>query len=59
MRLLATYTKQFVEPTGTLGFAALEDIRAEIKGKRVGIILSGGNIDLARFAALTSGPGTP
>jgi len=54
MRLLATYTKQFVEPTGTLGFAALDNIRPEIEGKRVGIILSGGNIDLIRFANLTN-----
>jgi threonine dehydratase len=59
MRLLATYTKQFVEPTGTLGFAALENIRPEIQGKRIGIILSGGNIDLTRFATLTSRTDSP
>lgn len=52
IRLLSTYTKQFVEPTGVLGFAALENIRNEIRGQRVGIILSGGNIEPARFTAL-------
>ncbi len=55
MRLLATYTKQLIEPTGTLGFAALDTIRDEIAGKRVGIVLSGGNIDLTRFAQLVAG----
>ena len=52
IRQLAIYTKQFVEPTGVLGFAALENIRDEISGKRVGIILSVGNIDPDRFASL-------
>jgi threonine dehydratase len=54
MRFLALHMKQVVEPTGGLGFAGLDTIRDEIAGKRVGIILSGGNIDLARFAALVS-----
>ena len=54
IRQLAIYTKQFVEPTGVLGFAALENIRDEISGKRVGIILSGGNIDPDRFASLVT-----
>jgi threonine dehydratase len=54
MRFLALHMKQVVEPTGDLGFAGLDAIRDEIAGKRVGIILSGGNIDLARFAALVS-----
>jgi threonine dehydratase len=30
-------------------------MKAELKGKRVGVIISGGNVDLARFAALTCG----
>lgn len=54
MRLLASRLKQLVEPTGTLGFAALDGIRNQIRGKRVGILLSGGNIDLNRFAELVT-----
>ncbi len=54
MRFLASRMKQVVEPTGVLGFAGLDAIREEIAGKRVGIILSGGNIDLDRFASLVT-----
>jgi threonine dehydratase len=54
MRFLASRMKQVVEPTGALGFAGLDAIRDDIAGKRVGVILSGGNIDLSRFAALVS-----
>ncbi|HEY5324566.1 MAG TPA: pyridoxal-phosphate dependent enzyme, partial [Caldimonas sp.] len=53
MRFFAERMKMIVEPTGCLGFAAARRMKAELKGKRVGIILSGGNVDLARFAALT------
>jgi threo-3-hydroxy-L-aspartate ammonia-lyase len=52
MRFLAERMKIVVEPTGCLGFAAARSRRAELAGQRVGIILSGGNIDAARFAAL-------
>jgi len=44
--------KMVVEPTGTLGFAAARRMRAELAGRRVGILVSGGNIDLSRFAEL-------
>jgi threonine dehydratase len=44
--------KIVVEPTGVLAAAAAFGGRLELRGKRVGVILSGGNIDLARFAAL-------
>lgn len=55
MGLLGTCLKQVVEPTGVLGFAALDSIRDQVAGKRVGVILSGGNIDLARFSTLVGG----
>jgi len=55
MRFFAERMKMIVEPTGCLGFAAARRMKAELKGKRVGIIISGGNVDLARFAALTCG----
>ena len=52
MGWFAERMKIVVEPTGALAAAAAFSGRLELKGKRVGIILSGGNIDLARFAAL-------
>jgi len=52
MRQLAATMKQVVEPTGALAFAGLRAMAGELVGKRVGVIVSGGNIDLARFATL-------
>jgi threonine dehydratase len=37
--------KIVVEPTGALGAAALLEQKADLKGKRVGVVLSGGNVD--------------
>ncbi len=54
MRLLAENIKLVVEPTGCLGFAAARSMRDALQGKRVGIILSGGNVDLQRLAQLTA-----
>ena len=54
MRLMAGTLKLVVEPTGVLGLAAVLRERALVAGKRVGVILSGGNIDLNRYAALLS-----
>ena len=50
MRFFAERMKIIVEPTGCLGFAAAR--RQPLKGQRVGVIISGGNVDLQRFAAL-------
>ena len=52
MRFCAAYMKLVVEPTGALGFAGLRSAADRFAGKRVGVIISGGNIDLARYAAL-------
>ncbi len=52
MRLLAENMKLLVEPTGCLGFAAACAMRDALQGQRIGIILSGGNVDLRRFAQL-------
>jgi threonine dehydratase len=41
--------KLVVEPTGALAAAALLEQRVETRGARVGIILSGGNVDLAEI----------
>lgn len=50
MRFYAARMKVIVEPTGCLSWAGALNSRANLAGKRVGIIVSGGNIDLQRFA---------
>jgi threonine dehydratase len=52
MRFFAERMKMVVEPTGCLGFAGARWGGVDIAGKRVGVIISGGNVDLARFAQL-------
>jgi threonine dehydratase len=52
MRFFASRMKIVVEPTGCLGFAAARKIKDALRGKRVGVLISGGNVDIERFAAL-------
>ncbi|MFT3717578.1 threo-3-hydroxy-L-aspartate ammonia-lyase [Pseudorhodoferax sp.] len=52
MAFMATRMKLVVEPTGCLGLAAARQMKAALKGQRVGVLLSGGNVDMARFASL-------
>jgi threonine dehydratase len=52
MRFFATRMKLVVEPTGCLAAAAVLQDAIDLRGQRVGVIVSGGNVDLARFAAL-------
>jgi len=52
MRFFASRMKIVVEPTGCLGAAAAFESVVTVRGRRVGVILSGGNVDLARYAAL-------
>ncbi|KQZ43442.1 threo-3-hydroxy-L-aspartate ammonia-lyase [Duganella sp. Root1480D1] len=54
MRFFAARMKIVVEPTGCLGFAAARKMKEELRGKRVGVLISGGNVDIERFAALLS-----
>ena len=54
MRFFAERMKIVVEPTGCLGFAGARHGKVDIGGKRVGIIISGGNVDMGRFAKLIS-----
>ncbi|HDR9584387.1 TPA: threo-3-hydroxy-L-aspartate ammonia-lyase [Burkholderia stabilis] len=54
MRFFATRMKIVVEPTGCLSFAAVRRMKDELQGKRVGIVISGGNVDLENFCALVS-----
>jgi threonine dehydratase len=55
MRFFFSRMKMVVEPTGCLGFAAARRMKAELAGRRVGILISGGNVDLPRFASLLAG----
>ena len=55
LRFFAERMKLVVEPTGCLGFAAARAIREQLKGQRVGVLISGGNVDLARLGALLAG----
>ena len=55
MRFFAERMKMVVEPTGCLGAAALLHGVVQAPGQRVGVIVSGGNVDLARYAQLLSG----
>jgi threonine dehydratase len=54
MRFYAERMKLLVEPTGCLSYAGACYGGLPLRGQRVGIIISGGNVDLSRFAALTS-----
>jgi threonine dehydratase len=47
MHFVWTRMKLIVEPTGVLGLAAVFNHRYKVEGKKVGVILSGGNVDLA------------
>ena len=52
MRFFAGRMKLVVEPTGCLAAAAAFEGAVEVRQRRVGVIVSGGNVDLARYAAL-------
>jgi threo-3-hydroxy-L-aspartate ammonia-lyase len=55
MRFFAERMKMVVEPTGCLGFAGALQAGKALAGARVGVLVSGGNVDLARFATLIAG----
>ena len=51
--------KIVVEPTGALAVAAILHNKIDVKGKRVGAIISGGNVDLKQVGALFGRLGEP
>ncbi|HAT7506193.1 threo-3-hydroxy-L-aspartate ammonia-lyase [Citrobacter braakii] len=55
MKFIAERMKIVVEPTGCLGFAAARARKAELRGKKVGIIISGGNVDISRYSEFLAG----
>ena len=50
MRFAASRMKMVIEPTGGLAMAAAMQGVVNVKGQRVGIIISGGNVDIAQLA---------
>lgn len=52
MRFFAERMKMVVEPTGCLGLAALWENPGDWRGKRIGVVITGGNVDLERYAEL-------
>jgi threonine dehydratase len=52
MRWYAERMKMVVEPTGCLSLAALLQATPDLRGQRIGVIVSGGNIDSQRMAQL-------
>ena len=50
MYFVWTRMKLVVEPTGVLGLAAAYNHRYPVSGKRVGVVISGGNVDIAQAA---------
>ena len=60
MRFFAERMKQVVEPTGCLAAAAvLEGVLGDLHGARVGIIVSGGNVDLSQYGRAMQTSGEP
>jgi threonine dehydratase len=54
MRFFAERMKIVVEPTGCLSLAGARKVGDTLSGARVGIIISGGNVDLSRYASFLS-----
>jgi threonine dehydratase len=56
MRMFATTFKIVVEPTGCLGMAAVRSLAGQLPGRRIGVIVSGGNVDLAAACRALTAP---
>ncbi|OZI34096.1 serine dehydratase [Bordetella genomosp. 10] len=56
LQFFAQRMKLVVEPTGAMPLAALLAARLPVRGKRVGVVISGGNVDLARLSTLLAMP---
>lgn len=55
MRILLRTTHSMVEPAGAAGLAGLIKLAPQLEGKRVGIVLSGANVDSATLQRVLSG----
>ncbi|MBX9497489.1 threo-3-hydroxy-L-aspartate ammonia-lyase [Yersinia enterocolitica] len=56
MKFFTSRMKIVVEPTGCLGAAVAFGDQLDLRGKRVGVIISGGNVDLTRLAHFIDKP---
>ena len=54
MKFYGSTMKMVVEPTGCLSYAGMRSCGLDLKHKRIGILISGGNVDLTRYADLIS-----
>jgi threonine dehydratase len=54
LRLVLERMKILIEPTAAVPVAAALKNESNWRGKRVGIIVSGGNIDMAKLATILS-----
>lgn len=55
MKFMAERMKIVAEPTGCLGFAAARACKETLRGKKIGIIISGGNVDISRYSEFLAG----
>jgi len=53
MFMLLERCKQVVEPAGAVGLAALLSGKLDAEGKKVGVLISGGNVDMSLLAKIT------
>jgi threonine dehydratase len=56
MRAIFIATHNVAEGAGAASFAALLQEREQMRGKRVGVVICGGNVDAAVFAEVLTGP---
>ena len=55
MRLLLRTTHTMIEPAGAAGLAGLRKLAPKLEGQRVGIVISGANVDAATLQRVLSG----
>ena len=56
MAFLFERMKMIAEPSGAITLAALLSGKIEVSAKRIGVVISGGNVDIARFCQILDGP---
>ena len=59
MKVIADLLKVIVEPSGAVSLGAIMNSPGIFKGKKVGVILSGGNVDISKACTLFQGDYNP
>lgn len=54
LKFYAQTMKLIVEPTACLSIAGVRNCGLDLKGKRIGVIVTGGNVSIDRYAQLIS-----